>query len=348
MSDTSCSLSGGAVGTSSCAISGGSLAATFVVASVGAGSYTITVTGSPGADSATFNFQVPNSGPSITLSPASAPAGSTVAVSGSGFSASDTGCSLFGGPIGTPVACSISGGTLTGSFVVADVSADSYTITATGSPAGDSASTTFTRLAPSITLSPSTAQSGATVTVSGSGFDTSDTICSFVGGGVGSQSCSISDGTLTGSFTIANAASGTYLVSVVTSGADTNLAQASLQVTNSLVTTTTATFLATSTATQLSATTTTFTQTGVLTTESIASVTVTIVGESTASVATASTLTSYVTSASTTTLTQTSTTTNNVITGMIAPFAGWSGGDALGLIVALLTLVSMLLKKLLE
>ena len=331
-------------------ISGGALTGSFTVANVGGGSYTVTATGSPVGDSGTVNFQVLTSGPSITLSPASASVGSTVTVSGSGFSASDTGCSLFGSPIGTPVACSISHGALTGSFVVAEVGAGSYTVTATGSPAGDSASTTFTRVVPSITLTPSAAQPGATVSVSGSGFETSDATCSFVGAGVGAQSCSISAGSLTGSFTVANAVSGTYTVSVITGGADSSLATASLQIINSLATTTTATFFGTSTATQFSATTTTFTQTGVLTTESIVSVTVTVVGESTASVATASTITSYVTAASTTTQTQLTTTTNNVLTGMIAPSlsVGGTGGDALGLIVSLLTLVSMVLRKMFD
>jgi len=349
-SDTSCSLSGGAVGTSTCSVSGGVLEASFVVANVEAGSYTIIVTGSPEGDLATFNFQVLTSGPSITLTPASAPVGSTVTVSGSGFSTSDTACSLFGGPTGT-VSCSISGGALTGSFVVADVRAGSYTITATGSPAGDSASGTFTPVVASITLTPSTAQPGATVTVSGSGFDPVDTTCSLVGGGVGTQSCSISDGSLTGSFSVANAAtSGTYTVSVVTDGPDSGAAGAPLQVTNSLATTTTATFLATSTVTQLSAATTTFTQMGILTTVSVQSVTVTVMGESTASVATASTLTSFVTAASTTTQTQTTVTTNNLITGMIAPTfaAGETGESALGLFVALLTMVSMVLRKIFD
>ena len=348
-SDTSCTLSGGAIGTSSCAISGGSLAASFVVANAAVGSYTITATGSPGGDSATFAFSVLSSGPSISLSSASASVGSTVTVSGSGFSTSDTSCSLSGGPVGTPH-CAVSGGTLSGSFVVVNAGSGSYTITAIGDPASDSATATFTLLIPSITLSPSTANPGATVSVSGSGFNPSDTTCSFIGGGVGTQSCSISDGTLTGSFTVANAASGTYTISVVTSGGDSGEASASLQVTNSLATTTTATLLATSTATQLSDTTTTFTQTGIFTTESIRSVTVTVTGESTASVATASTVTSFVTSASTTTVTQTSFTTNNVITGMTAPsfVAGWSGGDVLGFVVALLTLVSMVLRKLLD
>ena len=326
------------------------MAATFLVASVGAGSYAVTVSGSPGADSATVNFQVLTSGPSITLSPASASVGSTVTVSGSGFSTDDTSCSLSGSPVGSP-SCLISGGALTGSFVVADAGAGSYTIAAVGSPASDSAAATLSLLQPSITLNPSAAEPGATVTVSGSGFYTTDTTCSFTGGGVGAQSCSISAGSLTGSFTVANAVSGTYVVTVVTGGADSGLAAAYLQVTNGVTNavTTTSTLLGTSTATQFSATTTTFTLTGVSTTQSVTSVTVTVMGQSTASVATASTVTSFVTAASTTTQTQITTTTHNLLTGsIIAPSfdAGRSGGeDPLGLLTALLMVVWMVLRK---
>jgi rhamnogalacturonyl hydrolase YesR len=349
-SDTSCSLSGAAVGTSTCSVSGGSLVATFLVADVGAGSYTITASGSPGADSATVNFQVLTSGPSITLSPASASVGSTVTVSGSGFSTDDTSCSFSGTPVES-ASCLISGGALTGSFVVANEGGGSYTIAAMGSPASDSASATLSLLQPSITLNPSAAEPGATVTVSGSGFYTTDTTCSLVGGGVAAQSCSISAGSLTGSFTVANAPSGTYLITVMTSGADSDLATAYLQVSNAVtnaLTTTTSTLLGTSTATQFSATTTTFTLTGVSTTESATSVTVTVMGQTTSSVATASTITAFVTAASTTTQTEITTTTHNLLTGVIiAPSlnAGGTDEDTVGLLTALLMLLWMVLRK---
>jgi len=81
--------------------------------------------------------------PSIVLNPISAAAGSIIAVTGSGFSLSDTTCSLSGNPVSTP-SCSISGGTLTASFVVANVVAGSYIVVASAGPGGDSASTIFT------------------------------------------------------------------------------------------------------------------------------------------------------------------------------------------------------------
>jgi uncharacterized protein (DUF2141 family) len=81
--------------------------------------------------------------PSIALNLLSASAGSTVDVTGSGFSSGDATCSLSGNAIGTSN-CSISGGTLTASFVVANVAVGTYSVAATGSPAGDSASAIFT------------------------------------------------------------------------------------------------------------------------------------------------------------------------------------------------------------
>ena len=124
-----------------CSISGGTLTASFIAANIGAGTYTITATGSPGSDYATANFQLVTSTPSIALSPTSAQAGATVQVSGSGFYTTDTSCTISGSVVNTQT-CSISGGTLTGSFVVNTASVGSYTLTATGNQ-GDSAVTTF-------------------------------------------------------------------------------------------------------------------------------------------------------------------------------------------------------------
>ena len=86
-------------------------------------------------------------GPFLELSPAVASVGSTVKVSGTGFWSGDTSCSLFAsdGSLMASYTCLISGGTLSASFVVANVANGVYTITATGSPGqpGDSASATF-------------------------------------------------------------------------------------------------------------------------------------------------------------------------------------------------------------
>lgn len=79
--------------------------------------------------------------PSIALNAVSDVPGTTIQMSGSGYSLNDKSCSISGAPVASS-SCSISGGTLTGSFVVANVATGSYTVTATGST-GDSASATF-------------------------------------------------------------------------------------------------------------------------------------------------------------------------------------------------------------
>ena len=141
--DTTCSLSGGAVGSSACTISNSTLTASFVVANVAGGLYTIVATGSPGADSAAANLIVLASAPSITLNPTTAQVGWTVHVSGSGFRVYDTTCTISGSAVNNQT-CSISVGALIGSFIVNNMPAGSYTITVTGSLGGDSASATLT------------------------------------------------------------------------------------------------------------------------------------------------------------------------------------------------------------
>lgn len=102
---------------------------------------TSTVVGTSSSQTTTSAVSVP----SIALNPNSASAESTVHVSGSGFASIDSTCTITGtsGSISLP-SCTISGGTVTGSFVVANVTTTVYTITVTGTQAGDSASAVFT------------------------------------------------------------------------------------------------------------------------------------------------------------------------------------------------------------
>ena len=81
--------------------------------------------------------------PSLFVNPSAGLIGSTVGVSGSGFSTSDTSCSISGMVVASST-CSISGGALTGTFTVVTVGIGSYSVTATGNQAGDSAAATFT------------------------------------------------------------------------------------------------------------------------------------------------------------------------------------------------------------
>jgi hypothetical protein len=100
--------------------------------------------------------------PSIMMNPLFAPPATTVTVTGSHFSSTDTSCILSGTPV-TVSSCTISAGTLAASFVVANVSVASYVVLATGSPAGDSASFIFTVTAPATqtTTSSSTSTTAA-------------------------------------------------------------------------------------------------------------------------------------------------------------------------------------------
>jgi len=82
--------------------------------------------------------------PSITLNPSSGSAGSTIDVSGSGFSTSDTACSISGKLVAAG-SCSVSGGVLAATaFTVDDVTDGSYRVMVRGTPSKDSASAQFT------------------------------------------------------------------------------------------------------------------------------------------------------------------------------------------------------------
>jgi len=156
LSDQACSItspsSPNVVQNAGCAVTSGTedVHGSFIVGSVSAGQYVIEVTGcqgnTPCAPSQGDFAQevltvVSTTTPSIALNGVYNVPGTTIQVSGSGFSLSDTTCSLSGSPVSSS-SCSISGGTLSGYFVVANIPTGSYTITATGST-GDSASTTF-------------------------------------------------------------------------------------------------------------------------------------------------------------------------------------------------------------
>jgi len=156
LTDQSCSISSptnpSAVLNAGCATTSGTgtVHGSFIVGNVPTGQYVIEVTGCSGnnpcspsqGDFAEEVLTIVTSPPlAITLSPSAGGPGATIQVSGTGFSANDTSCSLTGIAVSSP-SCSISGGVLSGSFVVATVGSGYYTTTATGST-GDSVSTTF-------------------------------------------------------------------------------------------------------------------------------------------------------------------------------------------------------------
>jgi len=218
LNDTSCILSGTSVVSQSCTLSRGALTGSFIVANATANGapvpYTLTATGNPAGDSASATFIVTSPARMITLNPSSARVGSTVQVDASGFSADDSSCSISGGGV-TSETCSISDGLITGSFTIANVIAGGYTVTVTGSPVGDSVTADFTVTSLSIVLTPDSGLPGTTVQVSGSGFVSGDSSCTLSGSAVSSPSCSISSGTLSGSFIVTNVTAASYVVTAI-------------------------------------------------------------------------------------------------------------------------------------
>lgn len=143
--DAVCHLIGSpvsAVPPPSCSILGGTLTGTFQVAGP-AGSYAIVAT-TDGADSseAAAAFDVTASSQRITLTPSFGFVLTPVGVSGL-FPLADTACSLSGNIIAAGSSCSILGGILTALFTVGNAAPGVYTITARGTPDGDSARAEF-------------------------------------------------------------------------------------------------------------------------------------------------------------------------------------------------------------
>jgi len=188
-------------------------------------SYTITVTGGgTSADSASAALSiVPRV---VVVSPNRGPRGSSVSVSGTGFSLLDTSCTIKSNNpyfiVSFPIACSITGGTVTGTILVnstAGFPQGYYAVNVTGSPIGDFRLANFL-VTPGITLSLTSGRPGTVVTISGSGFVAGDTGCgisSSPSGLISNPSCSMSSpsGTMAGSFIVAaTAPSGVYQVIV--------------------------------------------------------------------------------------------------------------------------------------
>jgi hypothetical protein len=243
--DTSCSISsptGNVVTLSACVVSNGSGSGTFVVGNVSPGDYVIEVTACSGnngcapsvGDFAQQVFTV-TGGPLITLSPATGVPGNDISVSGTGFQLSDQACSITSPNPNVVInsGCSVTSGTegIHGSFVVGNVAAGQYVIEVTGcsgnnpcaASQGDFAQQVLTvtaALTPAIVLNANSVGGGTTIQVSGSGFSSSDVSCSLSGSAVGSSTCSISGGTLSGSFVVADVATGYYTVTAIGSTGD--------------------------------------------------------------------------------------------------------------------------------
>jgi hypothetical protein len=238
--DTSCSLSspnGALILNPACVTTNGgaNFTGSFTVGSVVPGEYLVEVTGCVGntgcAPSAgdfvqgVFTVAGGVQG-TLTLSPPSAAAGTNIRFYG-GFpvnSGPDTSCSVSSptsAVVTLPACVTTNGGTnFTGSFTVGSVPLGEYVIEITGcagntgcAPSvGDFVQAVFTTQG--IIISPTAAGPGSTVQVSGSGFSLNDDRCTISGSAVSSYTCSISSGSISGSFVVANIGPGYYTITV--------------------------------------------------------------------------------------------------------------------------------------
>ncbi|MCJ7767748.1 hypothetical protein MUP79_05120, partial [Candidatus Bathyarchaeota archaeon] len=223
--DTACQLYYGIgfvptswIPTGSCAVTGvGSISGSFTVPTLAPGNLVIKATGTPRNDNATASFALK---PTISLAPAAGRPGTSVLVSGTNFAGNDTSCAITSSPSGliTNPICTVAGGAMAGSFIVASGTNGSYTVTVTGTT-GDAGSASFNvPPPPTLALTPSSGPVGTFVSVSGSNYVGTTCLLSAVPSGLfTSQSCSIAAGTLTGSFAVSSSApTGSYTITVQT------------------------------------------------------------------------------------------------------------------------------------
>ena len=220
--DTTCSLSSipsGLLTSAACVISSGNVTGSFIVSSGASDSYTVTVTGTTGdTGSATFTAGL---SPTLVLNPTSGQISTAVAASGSNYLG--TVCILTASPssLFSSQSCAIAGGSLTGSFTVAQGASPgtAYTV-GVQTNAADSATATFIVTAgptSALVLTPTSGPIGTVVSGTASGFptDLSCVLSSSPPGLFASPSCAISGGSATVGFTVSSGAGpGTYVVLV--------------------------------------------------------------------------------------------------------------------------------------
>ena len=242
-SDTTLSVSGGAVASYGCSASDQTVTTCSFVVGGGPGESTVTVTGSGGPnDHATASFTVTT--PSISLLETSGPDGATVTITGGGFLSSDTTLTVSGGAVSS-YACTASDQTITScSFVVGGgPGVFTVTVAGTGGPS-DRATGSFLVTTPSITLLETSGPDGATATITGGGFFSSDTalaVSSKPSGAVASYTCAASDQTITSCSFVVGGTTGSYTISVKGNGGPNDVGSAPFLVTTPVLTLTPAT-----------------------------------------------------------------------------------------------------------
>ena len=209
----------------------GVVSGSFIVGNVVPGQYVIQVTGDRG-DFAQAALNV-TGGPQLTLSPGSGPIGMSIIVNGTGFLTTDQSCSISSISKPSPIlvgsaGCAVTVGTgiVRGSFVIGSVAVGEYVIEVTACAgnngcapsAGDFAQDVVTVVSgpASLTLYPTSAVEGATVTFIGAGLSPSDTGCTLLVYNTGAIPPTVDDNLITSqtcSITTPGGAQGSFVVS---------------------------------------------------------------------------------------------------------------------------------------
>jgi hypothetical protein len=255
-SDKTCTITGtgSSVLNPACSIVQGSGApkGNFTIGNVAPGSYLITVTGN-GGDSAQAVLTVTRATGTLTLNPTNATTGTTVAFRGTGFQPTDTGCVVQSANDNTPpnspgsnnllitsATCTMSGQVATGTFVVGPLATTNipWNVTVKGTPANDIPTGVWAlfNVTAQISLTPTQANNGTVVQVTGTGFSSAAATCALTiaptSTGFIDIVCGVSGSTghVAASFKVNGAAVGLYVVSVTGSGPGGGLAGANFQV----------------------------------------------------------------------------------------------------------------------
>lgn len=195
-------------------VSAGAWSASFPVPSMAAGSYSIGAYGNN--TDATYvpdvNFTL-NSSASITVNKSSGNVGTSVSISGTGFTSGETVTVKYDNTTVVPAFTLSSATTFTKSFTIpASASDNDHTITVTGSvTAAKSASFTVN---PSIALNKTSGPSGSTVTATGSGFGAGESgiTVTYDGLPIGTTVVASATGAWNTTFTVPSGAAGAHPV----------------------------------------------------------------------------------------------------------------------------------------
>ena len=197
---------GAALALSSAATTAGAttFSVTATVPATSGGIKKVVVTASVSGDSATANFTC--TGQAITISPTTAPVGSTITVSGTGYQASEVVNIAFPGATVAATKTCGTDGSFTTTFKVPAASATGA-VTATGATSGAVATATLTIPAATITLDITKGTVGTTVTVTGTSLTISsvyDIVITNTGTGISVVMATVSTDSVGGFIAAAN------------------------------------------------------------------------------------------------------------------------------------------------